>query len=119
MPLKIQLPKNIAMKSIVALLLVCAGYHCAAQTISSADLGTAFDKLIAGSKPTEPGGVMLIAQKGQIIYKKAFGMANIDLGVPIQENTVFFIGSLTKQFTAVAVLQLQQAGLQRFVQGKV
>lgn len=98
------------MKSIVALLLVCAGYHCTAQTISSADLGTAFDKLIAGSKPTEPGGVMLIAQKGQIIYKKAFGMANIDLGVPIQENTVFFIGSLTKQFTAVAILQLMEQG---------
>jgi CubicO group peptidase (beta-lactamase class C family) len=98
------------MKVIATLSLVCAGYFCPAQTISSTDIGAAFDKLIAESKPTEPGGVMLIAQKGQIIYKKAFGMANMEQGVPNQENTVFFIGSLTKQFTAVAILQLVEQG---------
>jgi CubicO group peptidase (beta-lactamase class C family) len=97
------------MKLIVALFLISTSYLSTAQT-TSADLGAAFDKLIAESKPAEPGGVMLIAQKGQIIYKKAFGMANMELEVPMKENMVFFIGSITKQFTAVAILQLMEQG---------
>src|SRR5687767_512433 len=74
-------------------------------------LTTEFDKLIASeSNSAEPGGVILVAQKGQVIYRKAFGMANMELEVPMKENMVFHIGSLSKQLTAVAILQLMEQG---------
>ena len=57
-----------------------------------------------------PGGVFLIAKKGKPIYEKAFGLANVELSVEMQPNHVFQIGSMTKQFTAIAILILQQDG---------
>ncbi|MDF0714696.1 serine hydrolase [Muricauda sp. 334s03] len=57
-----------------------------------------------------PGAVFLVAKKGDIIYKKAFGLANIELQVPMETNHVFEIGSMTKQFTAVSILMLMEEG---------
>jgi CubicO group peptidase (beta-lactamase class C family) len=61
-------------------------------------------------KPTEPGCEVLIAKKGQVIYKKAFGSASIELNTPVQPDMVFNLGSITKQFTAVCILQLVEQG---------
>jgi CubicO group peptidase (beta-lactamase class C family) len=58
----------------------------------------------------QPGVSILIAKKGQIIYNKAFGSANVELNAPMQADNVFRIGSITKQFTAVAILQLVEQG---------
>ncbi|HXB91155.1 MAG TPA: serine hydrolase domain-containing protein [Puia sp.] len=57
-----------------------------------------------------PGMSICIAEKGKIIYEKAFGSANIELSTPMQPGMVFRIGSITKQFTAVGVLQLVEQG---------
>lgn len=57
-----------------------------------------------------PGGVFMIAQKGNIIYQKAFGKANLELNVNLTPQNVFQLGSITKQFTAVAVLMLEEQG---------
>ena len=73
-------------------------------------------------KPTEPGCEVLVAKKGQIIYKKAFGSADLELNVPVSADMVFNLASITKQFTAVAILQLVEQGkirlqdsLQKFI----
>lgn len=58
----------------------------------------------------EPGGVFLVSQKGKNIYRKAFGKANLELNVNMTPDNVFQIGSMTKQFTAVAILMLEQQG---------
>ena len=74
-------------------------------------LAEGFDKIISSEfKVREPGGVALVTRGDRLIYKKAFGMANIELDVPMKPEMVFNIGSLTKQFTAVAVLQLVERG---------
>lgn len=57
-----------------------------------------------------PGCAVLIAKNGHIIYEKGFGMANLELNVPVKSETVFRIGSITKQFTAIAILQLVEQG---------
>jgi CubicO group peptidase (beta-lactamase class C family) len=57
------------------------------------------------------GCATLIAKNGKIIYKKAFGMADLELNVAMTTDHVFRIGSITKQFTAVAILQLMEKGL--------
>lgn len=57
-----------------------------------------------------PGGAFLIAKNGKPIYQKAFGKANLELDVDLTPESVFQIGSMTKQFTAVAVLMLEEEG---------
>jgi CubicO group peptidase (beta-lactamase class C family) len=55
-------------------------------------------------------GVVLVAQGDQILLRKGYGMANFEHDVPNTPLTKFRIGSLTKAFTAMAVLQLQEQG---------
>ncbi|MES2427442.1 MAG: serine hydrolase domain-containing protein [Bacteroidota bacterium] len=57
-----------------------------------------------------PGGVVLIAKKGKVIYRKAFGVANLQTKITMQPDMIFRIGSMSKQFTAIAVLQLVERG---------
>ena len=70
-----------------------------------------FDKLLRENfKPDGPGAAVLVAKKGQVIYEKAFGMANLELGVPLKTDHVFRIGSVSKQFTGAAIMQLVEQG---------
>lgn len=55
-------------------------------------------------------GSVLVAKNGVPIFSRGYGMANIELNVPNTPNTVFKIASLTKQFTAMAIMQLQERG---------
>lgn len=78
---------------------------------TDAELFGKVTKLLADVyKLNETGATALIARNGTVIYKKAFGMANLELNVPMQIDNVFRIGSISKQFTAVAILQLQEQG---------
>lgn len=70
-----------------------------------------FDKILSEQfKSNETGATAIVAKKGKVIYKKAFGMANLELNIPMQADHVFRIGSITKQFTAIAILQLMEQG---------
>jgi CubicO group peptidase (beta-lactamase class C family) len=85
-----------------------AGKNRTHDTILTAE----FDRLLSSRfKPDGPGAAALVAQNGQIIYKKAFGLADLELKVAMQPDMIFRIGSITKQFTAVAILQLAEKGL--------
>lgn len=61
-------------------------------------------------KNEKSGASILISKKGKIIYSKQFGMADVEKNISITENTKFMIGSITKQFTAAAILILQEQG---------
>ena len=54
----------------------------------------------------KPGAAVLIAKEGEIIYKKAFGLANLKKKKPLNTDMIFQLGSVTKQFTSAAILQL-------------
>jgi CubicO group peptidase (beta-lactamase class C family) len=70
-----------------------------------------FDKMLSEQYPAgEPGASILIAKEGEVIYRKAFGMANLELEVPLNPENVFEIGSITKQFTAICILMLMEEG---------
>ncbi|MEM6685734.1 MAG: serine hydrolase, partial [Bacteroidota bacterium] len=58
----------------------------------------------------EPGAVVLIAQKGTVIFEKAYGLASLKPKRKLQPNMVFQIGSMTKQFVSAAILQLVEDG---------
>ena len=55
-------------------------------------------------------GAVLVAEKGNIIYKEAFGHANMEWDIPNTVDTKFRIYSMTKQFTAMLVMQLVEDG---------
>lgn len=52
------------------------------------------------------GGAVLVAQKGEVLLNKAYGYASLELGVPMPADGQFEIGSVTKQFTAAAIMKL-------------
>jgi CubicO group peptidase (beta-lactamase class C family) len=56
-------------------------------------------------------GSILIAKKGQVLLSKGYGMANYELDVPNTPQTKFHIASISKSFTATAILLLQERGL--------
>lgn len=79
--------------------------------VFSQNLTESFDKLLGQAfKADGPGAAVLVSKKGQIIYHKAFGMASLELGVPLRTDHVFRIGSVTKQFTGAAIMQLAEQG---------
>jgi CubicO group peptidase (beta-lactamase class C family) len=55
-------------------------------------------------------GSILVARDGQPVINKGYGMANFELNVPNDPNTVFRLGSITKQFTSTAIMMLQERG---------
>jgi CubicO group peptidase (beta-lactamase class C family) len=55
-------------------------------------------------------GSVLLSEQGKVIYKKGFGMANMEWNIPNQPNTKHRLGSITKQFTAMLILQLVAEG---------
>ena len=66
------------------------------------------DTLIAhmGLSTTTPGGVVAVIKNGKIIFIKAYGLANFDTKAPNSTSTLFNLGSVSKQFTAAAILML-------------
>jgi CubicO group peptidase (beta-lactamase class C family) len=67
--------------------------------------------LAAELEPGGPGAAIGVIRDGQFIHRKAYGLANIEWDVPLNPDAVFRIASLTKQFTAVAIMMLAERGL--------
>ena len=61
-------------------------------------------------KPNNPGGVVMVTHKNQIIFSQAYGLANIPYRIPNDKETIFNIGSISKQFTAMGIVLLQLEG---------
>jgi CubicO group peptidase (beta-lactamase class C family) len=59
---------------------------------------------------SEPGAAVLVTKDGAVLLRKGYGLADLEQGIPIQPDMVFRIGSVTKQFTAAAILLLEQEG---------
>ncbi len=90
----------------ILLILLCFNNNLLSQNLSSE-----FDEILNETfHKNEPGATVLIAKNGEVIYRNAFGLANMELDVKMQVNNVFEIGSITKQFTAVSILMLLEQG---------
>jgi len=57
-----------------------------------------------------PGLSLLVARSGKIIRAEGFGLANVELQVPVKPETIFESGSVGKQFTATTVMMLVEEG---------
>lgn len=76
----------------------------------------------AGADPTDdyvqarmreqhvPGLALAVIRNGHVVKEKGYGLADVERGVPVTTDTVFEIGSITKQFTATAIMMLVEQG---------
>jgi CubicO group peptidase (beta-lactamase class C family) len=75
------------------------------------DKARRIDELISlYNKYGQFNGAALVADNGKVIYKKGFGLANMEWNIPNGPDTKFRLGSITKQFTATLILQLVEQG---------
>jgi CubicO group peptidase (beta-lactamase class C family) len=69
------------------------------------------DELLAKYNNSDaPGIAVAVVKEGSVVYKKGFGMANLEYHIPITPASVFHIASVSKQFTVFSILLLQKEG---------
>jgi CubicO group peptidase (beta-lactamase class C family) len=76
------------------------------------DFGTRIDDFVRSEMRSQhiPGVSLLVSQDGAVVLAKGYGLANVELQVPVKPETVFQSGSVGKQFTATAVMMLVEEG---------
>lgn len=84
-----------------------AAYAATSDEKSAAAVDEVFSDF---TKPGSPGCALAVYRDGKIIYAKGYGLANIEENVPITPQSVFDIGSTSKQFTAASILLLEKQG---------
>ena len=99
--------KNISIYLIVILLSCCKGAN---ENATEEQIAKIDDYLEEISKDDGYSGTVLIAKNEEVLFKKAYGYANLAHNVPNQIDTKFGIASMGKMFTAVAIMQLMEQG---------
>jgi CubicO group peptidase (beta-lactamase class C family) len=94
--------------TVFSILILC-GWN-AGQSLTPIEINKVDEIFSQYAKPDSPGCALGIYRNGAIVYSHGYGMASLELGVPITPQTVFDIGSTSKQFTAFSILLLQQQG---------
>lgn len=84
----------------------------AAAGVGAAGADDAVDALVHAGLARQhiPGAALLVARDGHIVRARGYGLANVELGVPVRPDTIFQSGSIGKQFTATAVMMLAREG---------
>jgi len=93
----------------VFMLIVTLNSSCNSQTKNNTTIDKAekIDELVSLYSDYDGfNGSVLVAHEGEIIYKKGFGLANMEWDIPNQTDTKFMIASITKPFTAMLIMQL-------------
>lgn len=91
----------------IAWLLVLSSYAVAQK---SKNVSLKIDSLFASYNSNTPGVAVAIVKDGKVVFKKAYGMADLSYNIPVTPQTVFNIASVSKQFTAFAIYLLEDEG---------
>jgi len=93
------------------LLIFLAAPAALARQLTEEQAVQVMDQLSAKAFPAdEPGAAVIVVKNGRTILRKGYGMADMELGVKVEPDMVFRLGSITKQFTGAAVLLLAEQG---------
>lgn len=96
--------------SIIIILLSCKKTEKETKIGNTINLNE-LDTYFSGKMPVdEPGGAILIIKGDSIVFSNGYGIADIDLNIKIDENTLFNIGSISKTFVSNAILILRDEG---------
>ncbi len=94
------------------LCILIASFFCSLPLAWAADQPDAIDAYVNAemAKQHIPGLALLVSRAGQTIRAQGYGLANVELQVPVKPETIFQSGSVGKQFTATAVMMLVEEG---------
>ncbi len=96
---------------IAAVLAATAGVAAAPAKAQPADLAARANAILEAAYPADaPGAAAIVTRGGRTVFAAGRGLADIEARRPITPDTVFGLGSITKQFTAATILQLVQEG---------
>lgn len=92
--------------------LLAAGLSlCPLASLASPERVAAMERILATSLPgNEPGAAVLVLAQGQVQLRLALGLADLETRAPLRPEHLFRIGSITKPFTALAILLLMDRG---------
>ncbi len=96
-------------RSLIFLIVLVTTFNLSAQ-ISESQYQQIDSLFIDWNKPNHPGGAIGIVQNGKTVFSKAYGLASLEYLVPNATGTLFNIGSVSKQFTAMGIVLLHQQG---------
>jgi CubicO group peptidase (beta-lactamase class C family) len=104
--------RRVLLLAVAVAVALVAPAHAKPQAETPSDpLARTLDAMLTGLYPKDvPGAAVVAVRDGHTVLRKAYGMADLERGVPLQPDMVFRIGSMTKQFTAVAILMLVEEG---------
>ncbi len=95
----------------LSLSLLVSAFPQTVATVSNQEIASKVDEYMNALYSVKNfGGAVLVARDGKAIVSRGYGLADAELNVPNTAQTKFRIGSLTKQFTAAAILLLQERG---------
>jgi D-alanyl-D-alanine carboxypeptidase len=97
--------------ALISTVLLCGAANATAQLAQpSADALAELGQLIEDHlvEYNIPGGLVAVASRGRIVHLETYGLANVELSVPVTDSTVFEIGSISKQFVSAAAMILVQ-----------
>ncbi|WP_375560168.1 serine hydrolase [Bernardetia sp. OM2101] len=100
---------NLTIKVLIIVYLTISSSNSFSQNTNK-ELFNRIDSYLESSVTNGFSGVILVSQKGEIILSKGYGWADRENKIPNSPSTVFNIGSVTKQFTASAILKLVEQG---------
>src|SRR5271156_5352909 len=89
---------------------ILAAVPCFAQQDAPRVIQTVDQVFAAFDKPDSPGCALGVVRDGNFIYKKGYGTASLELAVPLSPQSVFYMGSVSKQFTAASVVLAAERG---------
>ncbi|MFP4288437.1 MAG: serine hydrolase [Bacteroidales bacterium] len=97
---------------VLAIFMLFAGNTSTLKSAPTPEQAESIKKLLEDFDNNEtPGGAVMVIREGEVIYEKAFGMANLTHNIPFEINTPTNIGSTSKQFTAMGIALLEERGL--------
>ncbi len=98
--------------SLIAATALAFPLSAGAQRGSVSDtIGRAVDRVFDAYHGTDsPGCAVGVSQKGRVVYERGYGMANLETGTPITPASIFHVASVSKQFTAMAIMLLARDG---------
>jgi CubicO group peptidase (beta-lactamase class C family) len=97
-------------RPILTLYILITAFPCCAFAQLGTDTSRAIDALFEKYRPEAPGCELAISRNGQVIYSKAWGMADLEHSARMTTTSISEAGSVSKQFTAAAILLLEQQG---------
>ncbi len=99
------------LKSYIVILLLTLAITNIGNAQLSAEKIQKIDSLFSGwSVPNHPGGAIAIMMEESLVFSKAYGLASLEHLVPNSTETVFNLASVSKQFTAIGIVKLEEQG---------